>query len=88
MFYSYGTIVNDHYVVYLPGCIVVKYLLASEGDARDVGLILEQGRSPEEGKGNPFQNSCLEIPWTEEPGGLQSLGLQKVGHDLVTEHDD
>ena len=21
------------------------------------------------------------IPWTEEPGGLQSLGLQRVGHD-------
>ena len=22
-----------------------------------------------------------EIPWTEEPGGLQSIGLQRVGHD-------
>ena len=26
------------------------------------------------------------IPWTEEPGGLQSMGLQRVGHDWVTEH--
>ena len=26
------------------------------------------------------------IPWTEEPGELQSEGLQRVGHDLVTEH--
>ena len=26
------------------------------------------------------------IPWTEEPGGLQTMGLQRVGHDLVTEH--
>ena len=25
-----------------------------------------------------------EIPWTEEPGGLQSMGLQTVGHDLLT----
>ena len=25
-----------------------------------------------------------EISWTEEPGGLQSLGLQIVGHDLAT----
>ena len=25
-----------------------------------------------------------EMPWTEEPGGLQSMGLQRVGHDLVT----
>ena len=29
------------------------------------------------GNGNPFQYSCLRNPWTEEPGGLQSMGLQK-----------
>ena len=27
-----------------------------------------------------------EISWTEEPGGLQSTGSQKVGHDLATKH--
>ena len=27
--------------------------------------------------GNPLQHSCLGIPWTEEPGGLQSMGSQK-----------
>ena len=27
-----------------------------------------------------------EIPWTEEPGGLQSVVLQRVGYNLVTEH--
>ena len=27
-----------------------------------------------------------EIPGTEEPGGLQSMGLQRVGHDWVTEY--
>ena len=37
-----------------------------------------------EGNGNPFQYSCWEIPWTEEPGGLQSMGLKKVGHNLMT----
>ena len=26
-----------------------------------------------------------KFSWTEEPGGLQSMGLQRVGHDLVTE---
>ena len=33
-------------------------------------------------------HSCIlawRIPWTEEPGGLQSTGLQRVGHDLVME---
>ena len=27
-----------------------------------------------------------EIPWTEEPGGLQSMESQRVGHDLVKQH--
>ena len=26
-------------------------------------------------------NSCLENPWTEEPGGLQFIGLQRVAHN-------
>ena len=30
-----------------------------------------------EGNGNPLQYPCLEIPWTEEPGGLQSTGSQE-----------
>ena len=39
------------------------------------------GRSPGGGHGNPLQYSCLENPMEEEPGGLQSIGLQRVGHD-------
>ena len=27
-----------------------------------------------------------KIPWTEEPGGLQSMGLQRVRHDRATKH--
>ena len=27
-----------------------------------------------------------KIPWTEEPGGLQSMGLLRVGYDSVTPH--
>ena len=27
-----------------------------------------------------------KIPWTEESGGLESMGVQRVGHDLVIEH--
>ena len=27
-----------------------------------------------------------ESPWTEEPGRLQSMGLQRVGYDLATKH--
>ena len=28
-----------------------------------------------------------EMPWTEEPRGLQFMGSQRVGHDLATEHE-
>ena len=34
-----------------------------------------------EGNGNPLQCSCLENPRTGEPGGLPSMGSQRVGHD-------
>ena len=47
---------------------------------RDLGLISGWGRSPGEENGNPLQYSW-RIPWTEEPGELQSKGLQIVGHD-------
>ena len=33
----------------------------------------------------PSSILAWEIPWTEEPGGLQSMGLQRVKHDLLTE---
>ena len=32
---------------------------------------------PGEGNGNPLQYSSLENPWTEGPGGPQSMGLQE-----------
>ena len=44
------------------------------------------GRCPGGGHGNPLQYSCLENPWTEEPGRLQSMRLQRVRHDWVTKH--
>ena len=40
--------------------------------------------SPAGGNVNLFQYSCLRIPWTEEPGDLQSTELQRVGHIWAT----
>ena len=54
----------------------------------DAGLIPGLGRSPEEGIGNPLQYSWWEIPWVEEPGGLKSMGSQRVGHDLAVGHNN
>ena len=58
----------------------------SDCNAGDLGLIFGLGISPGEGNGNPLQYSCWRIPWTEEPGGLQSMGLQRVRHDWATQH--
>ena len=35
----------------------------------------------EKGKAMHFSVLAWRIPWTEEPGGLQSMGPQRVGHD-------
>ena len=52
--------------------------------AGDLGLILGLGRSSGEGNGYPLQYSCRRIPWILEPGGLQSMWSQRVGHNWVT----
>ena len=52
-------------------------------NAGDVGSIPGLGRSPGGGNGNPLQYSCLENPWTEEPGGLQSMKLQKLSEETT-----
>ena len=49
--------------------------------AGDVSLIPGTVRFLGEGPGNLLQNSRLENPITEEPGGLQSSGSQRVRHD-------
>ena len=70
-----------HSNVGFPGGSVVKNPPANAGDIGDVSSIPGLGRSPGGRNGNLLQYSCWEIPWTEEPGGLQSMGSQKVGHD-------
>ena len=61
--------------------LVIKSLPANVGDIRVLGLITRSGRSP--GGEHSTHSSVLawRIPWTEEPGGLQSTGSLRVGHD-------
>ena len=63
---------------------MVKNPPANAEDARNVGSIPWVRKIPGGGNGNPLQYSCLEMPWTEEPGRLQFMGLQRVGHNLST----
>ena len=56
-----------------------------------MGSIPELGKSPGEGNGNPLQH-CLgilawDIPWTEDPGGPQFTGSQRVEHNLASKNN-
>ena len=57
-----------------PGASDSKESACSAGDP---GSTSGLGRSPGEGNGNPLCIPAWSIPWTEESGGLQSMGLQK-----------
>ena len=61
-----------------PDGSVVKITPADAGDA---GWNPGSERSAGEGNGNPLQYLSWKISWTEEPGGLQFTGSQRVRHD-------
>ena len=63
-----------------PGGSVVKNPPANAGD---MGLIPGSGRS---WRRNWQLTQAREVSWTEEPGRLQSMGSQRVGHNLATPH--
>ena len=75
-------------------CMIRGFPGSSAGEecpcnAGDPGSIPGSGRSP---GGRAWQPTPVflpgEFPRTEEPGGLQSMRLQRVGHDWATEHND
>ena len=51
---------------------MIKNLPASAGDIRNVGSIPGSGRSLGGGHATHSSTLAWRIPWTEEPGGLQS----------------
>ena len=61
-----------------PGGSEVK---ASASNVGNLGLIPGSGRSPGEGVAAHSSILAWRIPWMEEPGRLQSMGSQRVGHD-------
>ena len=65
---------------------VVKNLPGVAGNTRDMGSIHGSGRSLEEERPTHFSILAWRIPRTEEPGGLQSVGLERVGHDWWHHH--
>ena len=60
---------------------MIKNLSSNAGDVRDMGLIPVSGRSAGEGNGYPLQYSCLEKPMDRKAWQVQSMVLQRVGHN-------
>ena len=60
---------------------MVKHLPTSAEDARDASSILGQEDPLEEEMATCSSILAWKIPWTEEPGRLQSMGSQRAGHD-------
>ena len=61
--------------------LVVKSPSANVGDIGDTIKSLGQEDPLEEGMATHSSILAWRIPWTEEPGGPQSIGSQRVGHD-------
>ena len=61
--------------------LVVKNSPVNAGVIIDTGLIAGLGRSPGEGHATHSSFLAWRIPWTEDPGRLQSTGLHRVEHD-------
>ena len=65
-------------------CVCVCISLVAQ-TVRETGVqSLGHEDSPEEGNGNLLHTLAWKIPWTEEAGRLQAMGLHRVGHDWVT----
>ena len=54
-------------------------------NAEDAGSIPRSRRSPGGGNSNPLQYSCVKNPMGKRVWWPQSVGLQRVRHDPVTE---
>ena len=64
--------------------LMVKNLATNAGDRRDTGSIPGSGGSPGEGHGNHSSILAWRIPWTEEPGGLQSMDCKELDTTKAT----
>ena len=60
---------------------MVKNPPASAGDVGDTGSIPGSGNPLKEGMATHSRILAWRVPWTEEPGELQSTGSHRVGHD-------
>ena len=80
------TLIN--WILKIPACFpptshvsVAVNLPVSAGDVRDMGSVLCWEDPQVSGSAAHSRILAWRIPWTEESGGLQSIGSQRDGHD-------
>ena len=61
-----------------PGVSALKHPPANAEDLDSISML---GKSPGRGNGSSLLGFTWKIPWTEEPGGLKSLGSERIEHD-------
>ena len=64
-----------------PDDATIKSPHNNAGDLRDQSLFLGQEDPLEDGMATHSSILAWRVPWTEKPGGLQSMGSQRVRHD-------
>ena len=81
LFYVY----RIDYVLGLIWASLVAYMVKNQPAVQET-QVRSRGQEDRLEEGTATHSSILawRIPWTEEPGELQSMGLQRVGHDWVT----
>ena len=81
---SYWSLLQFSWIIvilgFTGGSVVKNLLQCRRWEFRSLG----QEDPLEKGMATPSSIFAWVIPWTQEPGGLQSMGLQRVGHDWVT----
>ena len=82
---AYIYIYTCNYLHWLPQWLSSKESACKAGDSGDKISIPGSGRSPEGGNVH-FSILARKIPWTEEPGGVKSMGSQRVGYDWACMH--
>ena len=67
--------------VWFPWWLSGKESMRNAGASGDIARPLGQEDPPEEGMATQSNILAWRNPWKKEPGGLQSIGLQRIGHN-------
>ena len=79
---TFSIMIFISFLILLPGTSLVAQTVKCLSTIRETRVqSLDREDSLEKEMAAHFSTLAWKIPWMDEPGGLQSMGLQRVGHD-------